>query len=41
MKRKKIDEFVIEETNTKVVILGDVKTNGREYAEAILTPIKK
>ena len=37
---KKIDEY---ETNThKIVILGDTATNGKEYAEAHITPkVKK
>lgn len=36
----KIDEFVIEETGIRVVILGDKLTRGVEFAMAILSPPK-
>lgn len=34
----KIEEFLIEETDIKVVILGDKETGGRLMAMAIMTP---
>ena len=37
----KIDEFVIEETGIRVVILGDKATRGAELAMALLSPAKK
>ena len=33
---KKIEEF--ETPTHRIVILGDTKTNGKEYAEAHITP---
>ena len=36
MKLMKINEFVIEETGVKVIIIGDVETKGAAYAEAHL-----
>jgi hypothetical protein len=36
---KKITEFETEDY--KIVILGDTQTNGKEYAEAHVTPKKK
>jgi len=36
----KIDQFIIEETGVRVVILGDKDTNGRLLAMAVLTPPK-
>jgi hypothetical protein len=36
LKLQKLEEFIITETGVKVTILVDVKTMGREYAEAHL-----
>jgi hypothetical protein len=36
MKLKKIEEFIILETNVKVTILVDSETMGKKYAEAHL-----
>lgn len=36
----KIDEFVIPETNVKVVILGDKETGGKSFAMATMIPPK-
>lgn len=36
----KIDEFIVEETGIKVVILGDKATRGAEIAMAILSRLK-
>lgn len=36
----KIDEFVIETSGVKVVILGDKETKGRLLAMAMMTPPK-
>lgn len=33
----KLDEFVIEETGVKVIILGDKATRGAELAMAIMS----
>lgn len=41
MKLKKIEEFVIPETGAKVVIIGDVETNGSRYAEGHISYPKK
>lgn len=34
----KIDEFVVEETGIRVVILGDKETRGATLAMAMMTP---
>lgn len=36
----KIEEFIIPETNEKVIILGDVETRGYEYAEAHIKKVQ-
>jgi hypothetical protein len=41
MKVKKIEEFIIPETGAKVIIIGDVETNGARYAEGHISFPKK
>lgn len=36
MRIAKIEEFIIPETGVRVIILGDAKTMGKEYAEGLL-----